>query len=140
MFIRGRWLKYYCIVAAGLIGVFGYASSNPGLLDGVVWPIGYTIAAATTLALGFFPSKQTLRVWAGFVIGTEFLRSLVFAFQGFPNQGAGFAINMIVGMLSYAIWEGFRHQLPERYDPEQLPSAIQKREQQQLLNDSVNVP
>lgn len=108
------FLKYkvLAVIAALSLVLFAFYSRSPGgFFDDVVWPVAYVGVAAATLLAVFRPSRNTLSLWAGSLIGTEVLRvlSLLIVDTNDPERLARIGIHAKVAVLAYFVWVGWRY-------------------------------
>lgn len=109
-----NFLKYraLAVVAAFALVLYAIFSKSPGgFFDDFVWPVAYVCIAGATLIAAFRPSRETLRVWASLLIGTEVMRAVSLALFPYTNdteRWARFGIHVKVAVLAYFVWVGWR--------------------------------
>lgn len=105
-----HWTKICALIAAGLLGVYAFATPESGFWDSTFFPITYLLLAGAILVAAWHPSRRSLRVAASIGMAKGMLRSFTFLFA--EESYAGAAFHALFALMVYTIWRCFREGIP----------------------------
>lgn len=129
-------LHYRILAAVAAICLFVAIFEAPrpsGILDGTVWPVGYSLAAAASFIIAIRPHRLLLHIWASLIITIQLFRALLLGVNPTVPElrWASISANLFFAILAYFVWAGWK----DRFDIEEVLAEAKPSEAETQLAD-----